>query len=309
MFLLIACTGSTTPDPSDSAGDSGEVTEDTWPSGLAEASTPTGTCPDMTESGLTTMESSGEERTVSVVLPDEITASTGVTIFLHGLMDPSSTPQPTEYMVDNLGLDSLANDLDVIVLVPESKTRSEFGMTFFLWDVEGTSDADLVLMDDLRSCAWEAHEPDLTRMSLVGFSGGALFSTMVVSAYGDSYASLVEMSGGADIEVSILDGLVAEYTTPTYTVPTLLWSGGAQDVWPSAQFPIVDFGLATDNLEVNLVSDGHTTVRCEHSQGHTVTNAEWRSAVTFLGAHTFGEASVYAGGDVSSLDSSCALAE
>ncbi|MCP4807706.1 MAG: hypothetical protein GY913_27025 [Proteobacteria bacterium] len=309
MILLLACTGTDLP-----AADTGSTTdstpvEDAWPSGLAEIGAPTGTCPDLAASGTSTMESSGEERTVSVVIPDEVTSDTGVVLFLHGLMDPGSTPNPTEYMIDGLGLDDLANDMDVIVLVPESGTRTEFNMSFFLWDVEGNTDADMVLMDDLRNCVYEAHQPDMTRMSLTGFSGGALFATMVASTYGDSYASLVEMSGGADIEVAILDGLVAEYSTPAYVMPALLWSGGSADVWPNESFPIVDFAAATDNLEANLAGDGHTTVRCGHDSGHTVTNPEWRSAVEFLGAHRFGEASPYAGGDVSSLDSSCSLSD
>lgn len=309
MVWLFACTGPTTAlDDSSLSSDSSVATA--WAEGLAAiAETSSGECPDLSQSGITTFTSSGETRTVSVRKPSEVNADTQVIVFFHGLMDPTQTPEPTEYMADGLDIARLAEDMNAIFLIPESPVRTEFGQSFYLWDVEGTSPNDMVLFDDLRSCAYEQLEPDMTRLSALGFSGGALFATMVASQRGDTLSTLVEMSGGADVEVIISEGLVAAYSTPAWSLPALLWSGGADDVWPDPSYQIVNFEAATDTLEANLVEDGHFVVRCEHELGHQINNAEWESALTWIAQHRFGEESPYVGADVSELDGSCAIAQ
>lgn len=308
MLWLFACTG-TEP----VLDDTGPVLDDTapsWPEGLAEITEPSdGECPDLSVDGYHSFSSSGGTRSLSVRLPATVDSETQVIVFLHGLMDPAQTPEPTEYMADGLDFSGMANDMNAIVLAPESLLRTELGQSFYLFDVEGSSEGDMVLFDDLRSCVYEQHRPDMTRLSIAGFSGGALFATMIASQRGDTLSTVVEMSGGADIEVIIAEGLVAAYETPAWSLPMLLWSGGETDVWPDPGFQIVNFEQATDNLQANLVEDGHFAVRCEHDLGHTINNAEWRSALTWIDAHRFGEASPFVGTDVTSLDSSCEIAQ
>ncbi len=310
LLMLLACTGpETNPDDTGPAGDSTDSgAQDAWPEGLAElAELSSGECPEMSTSGTTTFTSSGETRTVTVLVPKDVSSDSQVVFFFHGLMDPGSTPDPTGYMATALNLQQVADDNDAILILPESPTRTEFGQTFFLWDVEGSTDHDMVLFDDLRTCAYQAHGPDMSRLSALGFSGGALFTTLVASQRADTLSSFVEMSGGADLDVVISDSLVAAYETPSWTLPALLWSGGAEDVWPNSSFALVDFSAGTDTLQDNLVGDGHFVVRCLHEQGHTITNPEWSSAITWVNAHRFGQGSPF-DGDISALPSTCEVA-
>ncbi|MCB9760961.1 MAG: hypothetical protein H6739_14070 [Alphaproteobacteria bacterium] len=316
-LALLACTGKDGVPLDDTGGASGDdsavntddtsvaddtgATDDTGttqlPDDMRELSElSSGECPDLSQLGATTTSqflSSGESRTVTAVLPNQVSANTQVVFFFHGLMSPDQTPDPTEYMATALQLQQVANQLDAIILLPESPTRTEFGFSFFLWDVEGNTDHDIVLFDDLRTCVADLLAPDLERLSIVGFSGGALFTTMVASQRGDAISTMVEMSGGADLEVIISPSIVAAYETPAWTFGALLVTGGTNDVWPDPNFAIVDFVAGTDTLETNLVDDGHFVVRCRHNQGHTITNDEYALALEWLNSHHFGELSPY----------------
>jgi poly(3-hydroxybutyrate) depolymerase len=309
LMMLLACTGPSDDGDKDPKGDSiDSEAQSAWPEGLAEpAELSSGECPDMTTSGTTTFTSSGETRKVTLLVPNDVGADSQVVFFFHGLMDPASTPDPTDYLASALNLQQVANEHNAIMILPESPTRTEFGQTFFLWDVEGSSDADIVLFDDLRTCAHQAHGPDMARLSALGFSGGALFTTMIASQRGDTLSTFVEMSGGADLDVLISDSLVAAYETPAWSIPALLWSGGTEDVWPNSSFALVDFAAGTDTLQENLLEDGHFVVRCLHEQGHTITNAEWSSAITWIDGHRFGQGSPFEG-DISALPSTCEVA-
>jgi poly(3-hydroxybutyrate) depolymerase len=261
---------------------------------LAELSS--GECPDMSSSGLTsTFLSSGDERTVTLIYPSDTDQDMSMVFFFHGLLDPGHTEQPTAYMADALNAQRLADDLGAVIVMPQSPIQDYLGFQFFLWNVEqGTSESDLVLYDDLRTCMKQQFDTiDLDRVSAMGFSGGSLFATIVAGERGDTLASVVEMSGGADLEVVIADNFLAPYSTPASTMPSLLVTGGTNDVWPSASLTVVDFVDGTDTLEAHLVGDGHFTVRCRHDRGHTITNAELELAIDWSQAHTYETASPY----------------
>ena len=59
-----------------------------------------------------------------------------------------------------------------VIVLPESPLRDIYGVKFFLWDVEGASDHDLVLYDDLRTCLAQELSVHLERVSAMGCSGG-----------------------------------------------------------------------------------------------------------------------------------------
>ena len=54
---------------------------------------------------------------------------------------------------------------------------------------------------------------------------------------------------------------------------------------------MVNFSNATDNLEEQLVDDGHFVVRCEHSYGHQVPMNALDIGWDWIEAHRFGEPS------------------
>jgi predicted esterase len=263
---------------------------------LRPLAAPSGACPDMSATGGFTLTSGGVERAGTVVVPEAPAGPLKLMFFLHGLMDPGSTPDPTGEMVRGLGLQRVANENNALIVLPQSGIMELLGFRFFLWDLVVETDGDLVLFDDLRACAAEQHELDLPATSAFGFSGGALFTTVLIRERGDAFAAAVEASGGADISVPIWTTPGAAYGSPPAPLPTLLMSGGEADVWPDPSLTLVDFTAATDTLEAGLVTDGHTVVRCRHSSGHTIPQRGYQLALEWAFGHRFGEESPWAGG-------------
>lgn len=259
------------------------------PSELAPVSS--GTCPDLSVSGLVSWQSGGEERWTSVRRPETLGEGAPIVFFFHGFSTPSATPQISEYFADALDLQAMADDLGAIVLVPESRTYMQFGMTFFMWNVWEEDDLDLVLYDDLRTCAVEAGG-DVRQLHIMGFSGGSLFVTTLYRERNETLASAMEFSGGSDIDVALYDNPLSRYATPTNPVPILLASGGEMDEWPEG-LPMVDFQAATDTMQGHLVEDGIFMVRCQHDAGHTITQSEMGLMEEWPFVHAYGEPSPF----------------
>jgi len=282
-------------------------------SGLAPLSQPSsGECPDLTQSHTTTFTSSGDDRVVTAVVPDDPPADMPLVFFFHGLLDPGSMPVPTEYMASALNLQAVANEAGVAFILPQSGVMSRVGMSFFMWAVDEYEGSDVVLFDDLRSCAADQLDVDLKAVHAMGMSGGALFTTVVLRERSDALASAIELSGGADIDMLTFDNTLSEYITPARAVPTLLVAGGSTDAWPGGGLELVNFTRATDVLEDHLVADGHFVVRCEHDQGHSVPLAAVNASWDWVDAHRFDETSPFVQSgidDVSSLNSWCVVAE
>lgn len=291
--------GDDTSTPPDDSGDPEEARGWTVVDLAPLADLSSGDCPDLSESGTTTFKSSGDDRTVTVLLPDTDgdgvadTEGAPVVVFFHGLTTPSESPEPTVEMAEALDLQTVADETGAVIALPEAPVRSLFGYDFFLWLVEETESTDLVLYDDLRTCLSTELDVDLERFTAIGFSGGALFTTVVATQRADTLATFVELSGGADIEVPFFDAPFAAYNTPAWTLPGLVASGGDTDLWPSADYPLVDFEAASDTFADALVADSHFVVRCHHTAGHTITWDEYVLTITWLADHEFGEPSPF----------------
>ena len=310
MLLLAACGAGVDEDAGQLPGTDTSGSEAGGLAPLAEPSS--GACPDLTQSHTTRFESSGEDRVVTAVIPDDPPDEMPLVFFFHGLLDPGSMPVPTEYMASALNLQSVANEAGVAFILPQSGVMSRVGISFFMWAVDEYEGADVVLFDDLRSCAADQLDIDLKNVHAMGMSGGALFTTVVLRERSDTLASAIELSGGADIDMLTFDNMLSEYITPTKPVPTLLVAGGSTDAWPGGGLELLNFTRATDVLEEHLVNDGHFVVRCEHNQGHSVPLAAVNASWDWIEAHRFDEGSPFAEtgiDDVSSLNSWCVIAE
>jgi poly(3-hydroxybutyrate) depolymerase len=262
-----------------------------------------GECPDMSTSHTTSFLSSGEERTVTIVVPDNPTTDMPLVYFFHGLLDPGSTPAPSDHMATALNLQSMANEAGVAFVLPQSGLLERLGFAFFMWNVAEPESTDIVLFDDLRSCAYDELAIDLSRVHAMGMSGGALFTTVVARERGDILASIVEMSGGSDIDMLTFDVPLSVYGTSESTMPALLISGGADDQWPGGGLTLVDFSAATDTLQEKLVADGHFVVRCEHSLGHQVPHSAIDAAWDWVDNHLHGEDSPFRETGITDVDS------
>lgn len=246
-----------------------------------------GECPSMNVTNTGQFSSANSDRTVTMVIPQDVTDGMPLVYFFHGLMDPGSTPNPTAYMASGLGLQRLADDLGVVFAIPQSGQMSRMGFNFYMWNVEDSDNEDITLFDDLRSCASQVLNIDLNRVHAIGMSGGALFTTVVTRDRGDTLASMVEMSGGSDVEMLTFDSPLSAYDTAAYPVPSLLISGGTTDVWPGGGITLVDFSAATDALASQLVEDEHFVVRCEHSSGHAIPMTAMAVAEVWIKSHAF----------------------
>lgn len=290
--------GADSGDDTDSGGD--DTGEPSGPRGwtvvdLAPLTTlSSGQCPDLSRSGTSSFLSSGTERKVTVLLPESGAAGAPVVVFFHGLTTPDASPEPTVEMAEGLYLQDVADETGTIIVLPEAPVRDLFGYKFYLWMVEETESDDLVLYDDLRTCLSSELNADLERFTAFGFSGGALFTTVVATRRADTLATFIELSGGADIEVPLFADLFSAYATPAWTLPGLLASGGDEDVWPSPSAPLVDFEAASDTFADRLVDDGHFVARCHHDNGHTITYDEYLLSIDWLSSHRFGQPSPYA---------------
>jgi poly(3-hydroxybutyrate) depolymerase len=306
VLPLHACTGAS----SDTATGEDQAQDDLGPQPAALASLSSGQCPDLSETGSSTFLSSDEERNVHMVIPEDLPQDAPVIFFFHGLLDPGHTPDPAEYMANALGMQSLADEYGAVMVLPVSPIMSQFGMSFFMWDVMEETDTDVVLFDDLRTCISDELGVDLKRLSLMGFSGGSLFATTLARERSDTIATIVEMSGGADLDVSIFENPLSRYETPEWEMPMLLISGGESDVWPDSSFALVNFYEATNTLQDNRVADGLFSVRCDHGQGHTVTTQAYQTAKSWiLTDHVYGEASPYETDGIADFESWCEVAE
>ena len=285
MIALVAC------GDKDAETDEAVDSKDWLSADLAELSS--GECPDMSTSGDTvSFLSSGEERTVTIVFPNSPEDGMRIIFFYHGLLEADSNP--TNYMATALDFQTMADEYNSIIILPESPIWDLMGQRFHMWDViDGTFDKDVTFFDDLRTCVANEFDVDLDKLISSGFSGGSLFNTILLSQRADTLAAVVEMSGGADIEVPLYEDEFAPYSSPSTNVPVLLVSGGSSDLWPDASFTLVNFEEATNTLQQRLLADQQFVVRCKHNAGHTITNKAYSTAIDWIVNHEYGVESPY----------------
>lgn len=265
----------------------------------AELATISGTCPTIDGSrNLQTFTSNDTERTVQFVVPSTDTDNMLPVFFFHGLMPEGSNP--TNQLITGLSLQEVADRENILFILPVSPIWDLFGQRFHLWNIEqGTELNDLTMFDDLRSCLAEQYDVynstqlNLDRLSVMGFSGGALFTTVVLSNRADTLASAVEMSGGADLSIPGFENPFSVHNPSSVNVPVLLMSGGDSDVWPNASMPVVNFEEATEHLFDELQGASQTSVLCSHNTGHNIPPRGWTQALDWVTAHEYDTVSPY----------------
>ncbi len=293
---------------SDSAGpDSGapDATADTSPTPDATADVPANplappapaaysgaACPTL-QAGPNSFMSSGLARSVQVWLPPT-PAGAGVMFLWHGFGDTGAN------FGNAVGAAAIAKNYGVIVASAQavldplaSEKLAEFkdlGEQLFgemppTWSLFDGPGIDLVLFDDLLSCLDETFAIDRTRVHTMGFSAGALWSTVLLLERSEWLASAVLWSGGLGSTGGFAEVVYTPYETPARDLPVLAVSGGPADVWPSSQFPLVDFVTGSDELTADLTADGHDVVRCDHGLGHTIPPDGMSWGLNFLFDH------------------------
>jgi hypothetical protein len=267
----------------------------------APVATPTGACPDLSTPGEKTIESNGVERKFAIHFPEARPAGMSVLFAWHGLTATSIDGSPSAYdpipnLVIGLGLEDLAEQENAVILVPEAEPISLMGMNVLLWGILDNEANDLALYDDLRACVDEEFDVNLRHVTSWGFSGGGLWTSLLLMERADTLATAVSISGGTDLVIPVLGDRLS-YRSPANPIPTMLASGGSADIWPDPTFPIIVFDETTDNLAAGLVDDESYVVRCRHDGGHTLPSWLWDRSVKWLFKHTFGAPSPYQTGE------------
>ncbi len=263
LLLLVGCAGGSSDD------DDPDTSQVFAGAPLAELSD--GDCPGMQRSGSKTISSAGFEREFELILPEGAGTRMPLLFVWHGLGDSAGS------MASWMALQDFADDHGVVVIVPES--RDSFGDT---WQFSQGS-PDVTLFDDLRTCASDTMDIDLSRVHVTGFSFGGLQTTWLTMTRSDALASSFVMSGGTA-------PFFLPYSTPEHTLPVMVMWGGSADTYGEG-ITEVRFEETSMDLSSKLRADGHFVAHCDHGGGHTVPLEIHDILGPWVSRHVYGEPS------------------
>lgn len=246
-------------------------------------------CPALVVGTNTNFPSAGLERSFDVVLPtayDNSVAWPLVFVF-HGYGGQGAG------MLSSMGGQTAADDNGVILVAVDAADRGGENA----WDVfnDTRSNTDLVLVDDLVTCASRSWSVDPDRIHATGMSNGGLFTSLLLAQRSDLLASAAPFSGG----------LMGEMADDYRPMPVLLsWGGPTDDAYQ------IDFNEANLELIDTLTGLGSFVVACDHGTGHELDSAWWPYAFEFLLDHPMGvDPEPYASGLPDTFPAWCSIAE
>jgi poly(3-hydroxybutyrate) depolymerase len=275
--LAVGCVGQpTSADDDDVATDDDSTPEPTPepPAPLVEPSA--GHCPDFDEAGEVEFVSDGVDRRALVYWPEGGSEDAPVVFFWHAL---GTTP---EYWWTNFDLDALV-EAGFIVVLPASS-----GQEVFEWDWNAGG-IDATLYDDLRTCVVRELGADPRRITVAGFSAGAIWTSWLTMHRADTVATSFVMSGG------LAPGLTWE--DPARSLPVFLMSGGPTDTYGP-----MSFESTMDAFQDELRGVGSFAVRCKHNYGHTPGPGALDMLERWAWRHSYPEPSPWESGDQSIED-------
>lgn len=249
-------------------------------------------CPDLSTPGIKTFTSGGEERRVGIWFPESKPEGMPIMFAFHGLTSPGAFDVIDDYMRPVFDLDTLADKREVVIVAPEAAEFSLFGFPTLLWGImeEDGLQRDLTLFDDLRSCMAHELRADPDNTAAWGFSGGGLWTSMLLLERADVLVTAVPASGGVG-EV----GLLTDYRSPKAKIPVMLVDGGPDDIWPGGGVALIEFHEGTNLLREELVDDGHDVVQCDHGLGHDLPGDFWDGMKRWMFSVYAGDADPFVG--------------
>lgn len=276
-----AATGSDTSTGSDSAAGSDADSSPQPPTPYAYSG---GTCPKL-HGGSNKIFSWNGDRAVNIFLPTKLD-NPGLLFAWHGLGDTMQN------FGNAIGAATLANKLNVIVVVPQSKGS----VTGWGWTSDNTALADSTLFDDLLTCVDAQWDIDNFRVMTTGFSAGALWSSYLVIKRSTFLATALIWSGGTGPKAY-------DYKKPKRQIPVLLAWGGKEDN------AFLSFDETTNHMATNLRKDGHIVITCNHNLKHTIPFDGLNWGLKFLEQHRWDTLTKtpFANGDLSAFPSYCSI--
>jgi predicted esterase len=224
-------------------------------------------CPTMLEGRMTAFPSGGLDREVEVVLPDghNTDETWPLLIALHGI------GSDIDAMVDGSNLREAVQTRGLVMVAPQAIDRGGTAA----WDPVGAPNVnvDIVLVDDLITCASEQYKVDPERIYITGMSLGGLMTGTLISTRSEVFAAAMPFSGG----------FMTRPSDDTLAIPTLVSWGGEEDTYYGQ-----DFNSLAGDMISTLSDRGHGVVACNHGTGHNLEEGFWDWALTFAEDHTRG---------------------
>lgn len=270
------------------------------PAAVGEPSAP---CPSFDGTGDYVFRVGGEDREAWIGFPQGGEGPYRVIFAFHGLTDVSF--DAAGQLVRALGLTELVEEREVIVVAPQARpTNFGIGMVK-LWGIltDQATQEDLAFYDDMRACLVREAGADPERIHATGFSGGGLWTSVLVMERSETLASAVALSGGVDTYGPSLD-----WREPAHPTPVALMDGGPSDTWPDPSLALLNFHEASASFGGHLASAGHVSAACVHQGAHTLPPRDmWNLGRRWLLNHRFGEPSPWEGESPWEVPSGCSL--
>ena len=267
LFLLAACapTSSSVGDDDDAANDDDAAADDDDATEELDPDLPGysgDACPALEDGDNRAWPSGGEERDFRLLLPDEPEGAP--LLFAWHWLGGSA-----DDIINYMDLESYA-DQGAVVIAADSRGLS------VEWDSLGPAEGngDLILFDDLLTCAWQQFGVDVDRVHSFGMSAGGLWTTYLTMHRAEWHASTAPLSGGADAN---------SYVTPAAQIPVLVSWGGASDMYGP-----FSFDTSSRYFIDRLREDGHFVAECMHSNGHQLPPDSTDYLWTWFEAHERG---------------------
>ena len=171
------------------------------------------------------------------------------------------------------------NELRFIAAIPEKK--GDIGLPIgdidLVWpylDIsQGRVDEEATFFDDMFACIAEQYQVNLSCVSTMGISAGALWSSQLMQIRSQYLSSAMIISGGvgsAPIGTSLGFPVadVLPWTGAEHNLPVMVLYGGPDDGCA------VNFETSSLNLEDRLNREGHFVMECVHNCGHAAPPVE-----------------------------------
>jgi predicted esterase len=213
-----------------------------------------GTCPAL-QPGMNTITSDGNQRQFMLVVPSDVANDeTLPVVFLWHWLGATASD-----FFEKAEVQIAVDHYRFAAVIPESKDDTQFKWPFEVIQSQSRIDEELTFFDDMLSCVSQQYQLNLSCVSSVGVSAGALFTAAVLAGgRGEYLSSIQSLSGGTG-------GLIIKpWEGSAHKMPALVLWGGPDDNC----FGVMNFVQTSHDFEQGLTDDGHFFIECIHNCGH-----------------------------------------
>lgn len=228
-----------------------------------------GTCPTL-KAGRNVLRSDGSTREFLLFLPRDPGPEERLPVlFIWHWLNASA-----DSVEDRVDLQTAVNTQRFIAVVPESKgddlLTAGMPWPFLRLVPSGRMREEFRFFDDMLACVSAGYSVNNECVATMGVSAGALFTAQLAAERSEYLSSFVSISGGVRSSGSLsLGGLtnptLRDWGGASHKLPALVLWGGPDD-----QCVLLDFDEASEQMEDDLVDDGHFLVECEHNCKHAI---------------------------------------